>query len=193
MNIQRRIDDPSPLTPHRFTAEEYHALWASSLHKLDKKFELLDGVIYEMPSDGPLTIEWTSAINRFLITTLGPEYIVVCDQTLRLSEHWAPDPDFYIFDAEHTAAGLKPDKVRLIIEVSNTTLKHDLGPKADAYAEHGIREYWVVDPNEKCLHVHRRGDDGAYGAPRRVGFNEAVEAAQIPGLTLKLSDLPRIS
>jgi Uma2 family endonuclease len=37
--------------------------------------------------------------------------------------------------------------VALLVEVSDTTLDLDLGPKLRIYAEAGVPEYWVVDLN----------------------------------------------
>lgn len=193
MNVQRPIQAPSEPTPHRITVEEYDALSRLSLNALDRKFELWDGVIVEMPSDSPLTVRWTSTINRWLFTNLGEEFVIVSDATLRMDGDWAPDPDHYVFPADIREEDLRPTDVLLLIEVANTTLRSDLGAKAKAYAENGVREYWVIDPNTKTLYAHHLREDGNYGEPRQVAFTDTITAMHIPGLTLRMADLPRIS
>jgi hypothetical protein len=37
--------------------------------------------------------------------------------------------------------------------------------------------------------VHRLREDGTYGEPSVVGFDETIEALLIPGLKLRLADL----
>ncbi len=194
MNIHAPIAPPPDApTPHRFTFEEYKALWDAVLHRFDRKYELMDGVIYEMPADGPLTSRWNSAIARWLHTRLDEGFVVKNDQTLVLGPGWAPDPDHHVFPARIMEEDLTPGDVLLVIEVSHSTLQTDLGAKAAAYGAHGIREYWVIDPEARQLHAHRLHEDGSYGDPTRIGFTDMITARHIPGLSLRLSDLPRIS
>ncbi|MEL6663261.1 MAG: Uma2 family endonuclease [Pseudomonadota bacterium] len=193
MNIHRPIQSPQEPTPHRITVDEYFALSRDSLNHLDRKFELWDGVIIEMPSDSPLTVRWTSTINRWLFSNLDESYVIASDATLRMDGDWAPDPDHFVFQANVREEDLRPTDVLLLIEVSNTTLKSDLGKKAIAYAENGIREYWVIDPNSKTLFAHQLREDGTYGPPAEIAFTDTITAQHIPGLTLRMADLPRIS
>ena len=193
MNIHRPIHHVTEPTPHRFTVGEYEALSRVSLDHLDRKFELWDGVIVEMPMDGPLTSRWNGAIARWLHRSLSDDYAVKQDQTLILNDRWAPDPDHHVFPADIREEDLRPADVLLVIEVAHTTLESDLGQKAEAYAESGIREYWVIDPAARCIHVHHLNEQGAYDRPGLIGFTDSVTARHIPGLSLRLSELPRIS
>lgn len=38
-----------------------------------------------------------------------------------------------------------------MIEVANTSLRKDRDQKGAIYARHGIREYWIVDVNGRCI------------------------------------------
>ena len=44
----------------------------------------------------------------------------------------------------------------LFVEVSETTLRYDRGPKASLYAKHGIPDYWVADVIGKRVEVFRK-------------------------------------
>ena len=191
MNVRHTFP---PIVPRqaKFDAESYFKL-APVLKATFDKTELRDGIIIEMPSDGVLTTLWNSAISTWLYQTIGSEFLVVTDKSLRLGDHWVPSPDHYVLSSEAALAAPGPDTILLVIEVSDTTLESDLGDKADAYARHGVREYWVVDPSERCIYVHRLANGEDYGAPVRVDDNERVSAQNIPNLTLCLADLPRIS
>lgn len=192
MNIQRSDTPPDTLKRHKITYDEYLKYWSEYLHRVCEKTELLDGVIHEIPADGPLTIEWNNSLADWLYASLPASVRVTVDKTLRLSAAWAPTPDFYLYPDGTPIADLQPRDIPLIIEVSNTTLTYDLGGKADTYARHGIREYWVIDPNSKILYAHQLGEDGAYGEPAEIGFTDTITAKHIPGLTLRMADLPRM-
>ncbi len=191
MNMHRSFPPITP-RPARFDAQAYFDL-APVLQANFDKTELRDEVIYEMPADGALTTLWNSAISRWLHDGLGPDYLIVTDKSLRLSTGWVPTSDHYVTRDEAALERALPEMIDLVIEVSDTTLESDPGEKAAAYGAHGIREYWVIDPREKCLHVHRLGAGGTYGRPRRVGFAERADALLIAGLCLRLADLPRLS
>jgi Uma2 family endonuclease len=197
INVQPVFPQPTtPKTgavPHRFTLAEFSQAWKGFLHRTMVGAELLDGVIFEMPEDGYSTIRWNAALNRWLVASLGDTFVIVPDKTLKLAEYWAPKPDFYVFDAALNEEEVNATTVLLVIEVSDTTLNQDLRRKMSGYEKAGVRDLWIVDVNARSVIVHRLNDAGRYGAPQTVAFDEAVSARLIPGLTLKLSDLPRLS
>jgi Uma2 family endonuclease len=183
---------PSEHTLHRFTLEEFYAVYESSLKDTGLNYELLDGGIYEMAADGPRSTEWNGEINRWLIENLSRDYVVIPDKTLRAGEYWGPKPDFHVFSAELKAANVHGPDVLLAIEIADSTLRFDTKIKRPGYEKCGVRELWIMDVENKTNLVHRLGLDGVYGEPRKVRFDEEVEALLIPGLKLRLSDLPRL-
>lgn len=73
---------------------------------------------------------------------------------------------------------LRPDDLMLVIEISETTLRRDLGMKRGKYAAAGIRCYWVVDGNHRVVHVHTEPVDGDYVAVHTIRFGEPLT---VPG------------
>lgn len=76
----------------------------------------------------------------------------------------------------------------LIVEVlSPTTVSLDRGVKLDDYAAHGVREYWLADPDARTLEqLLLKGDaydlafkstNGAFTSPTLGGFEMPVAAA----------------
>ena len=57
---------------------------------------------------------------------------------------------------------------------------------------HGVREYWVIDCAGRRVFVHHLAPSGGYGAPQSFSETETAAAALIPGLRLRLADLPRL-
>jgi Uma2 family endonuclease len=76
----------------------------------------------------------------------------------------------------------------LIVEViSRGTRTHDLKTKASAYQEHGVREYWAVDPERQTLTRHLLPPQG----PRAYRVSEhsqsRLESEAIRGFWLNVS------
>ena len=180
---------PSQLERHRFTIDDVLKMTAQGL--IDKRTELLDGEIYDMPSDGDAHIEFTMRLaQQAMATLLGKPYFVGVQTTLRLSTHNAPSPDIYVLAGGAPKGEIPSDRILLVIEVADTSLADDLKDSASRYARHGVRDYWVVDVNARAIHVHRDPKGGAYPPPRKLNASETVAALLIPGLTVTLDSLP---
>lgn len=178
--------------PHKLTVDDAVQLEHSGSFG-HAKAELIDGVIYLMPMDGELHQDWTAALGRWLFGALGPEYVIMPGTTLRLGPHDGPSPDWYVFSAELETARVHGADVLLCIEQSDSSLSRDLQFKADLYARNGVREYWVIDLKARRLHRHRDpSPEGYRDIPPPFGPEDRVEALLIPGLSLRMADLPRV-
>jgi Uma2 family endonuclease len=78
----------------------------------------------------------------------------------------------------HPAPGLPP---RRAFSVDET--------KARLYARHGIREYWVIDANERRTFVHTGPTADGWSSIVERGPDEALTTAALPGFALKLGDI----
>ncbi len=71
----------------------------------------------------------------------------------------------------------------LVVEVlSPSTAKRDRGIKFDVYERHGVREYWLVDPEAQFIEVYQRADEhfqrqGVYGVEN--AFASAVLGVEV--------------
>lgn len=191
MKVQR-AHTPQHMRPARLTTEAYLEA-AGILNVRFEKTELLDGIVYEMPTDQPLTRRWNSVLQEWLIRNKGDDIALVSHQTLPLGEFWAPSPDHYLFPVAVGDENVSGSDVLLVIELSDTTIAYDLGGKADAYAGSGVREYWVIDPNSRQVHVHQLSAAGVYGPPAVYTATDRIEPRLVPGLALRIADLPRIN
>lgn len=191
MNVFLR---PPPETPtrHRFTCEEFQRLYDAGVFPDFPDLELIEGDITEMPADGPVTIGWNAAVNRWLVGALaGQPYWVIPDKTLRVTTYNAPKPDFWVYPASVPLREVTAATALLAIEVADTSLEIDRDLKAPIYEKGGLPEYWIIDCNARQVLAYRLGPDG-YGAPRIVPADEPLACATIPGLSLRLDalDLP---
>ena len=138
----------------KLTVEDFLRLDKKGAFGDHKKVELIEGEIWIVSPQldrhslmqAELTIEIGLALRK-TETALRPRI----EASTRLSDYSLPQPDIAL--ANYSGDGVLPlEHVALIVEVSNTTLRTDLGRKLRLYAEAGVPEYWVVDLKGGKLH-----------------------------------------
>lgn len=75
----------------------------------------------------------------------------------------------------------------LLIDLSDSTLKTDLGSKASIYAKAKVPEYWVIDLKAKKTVVHLSPKGSKYTRTQRVPWSSPLASSAVPGLTVTLS------
>jgi Uma2 family endonuclease len=145
------------VTTAKWTIEEYHQLVATGILD-DKRVELLQGIIVDMPPEGmPHAVYCTESVN-YLRELLGNRATVREAHPITLPKDSEPEPDIAIVRApsrQYLAHHPYPADIFWLIEYANSTLKKDLNNKKRVYAEAGIEEYWVVNLHASELIVFR--------------------------------------
>jgi Uma2 family endonuclease len=79
----------------------------------------------------------------------------------------------------------------LLVEVlSPRTRRRDETVKFDAYREAGVSEYWIIDPRNRTVVIHRLSEDRRrYVELCRGGEGETVRSAVLPGLEVPVGPL----
>ena len=141
-------------TRHRFTVEEYEALWTQGILGHSIRFELLHGEIVEMSPIGRRHLYIVNNLNRELVLAVNHAVGEISTQNpIILAPHDAPEPDFAVLRVSpdlHQHSPIASD-VWLVIEVSDSTLSEDLNDKLPMYAGAGIEEAWIVDVNNEVV------------------------------------------
>jgi len=77
-----------------------------------------------------------------------------------------------------------------VVEIlSPWTLKKDLDAKFALYERNGIREYWVIDPGSRTVHVYRREASGRYGDPLILERDADVTCPLGTGIVVHLAEV----
>lgn len=102
-----------------------------------------------------------------------------------------PEPDAIVLDKTIQAFVNKPrpENVRLVAEVSDSSLFFDLNVKANLYARARIQEYWVVDINARRLIIHRDPMDGRYQTITPHASTETVSPLAAPAAQLQIASI----
>jgi Uma2 family endonuclease len=126
----------------------------------DRKVELLNGEIIEVPSQAHPHRLSVSRLSRLLNAAFDPsQFWVVIQGTLVLSRYSAPDPDYHVFDVPEGTPDDRLPRPFLVIEVSDTTYLKDSGPKLRLDASAGIPEYWIVNLLKQQVEVYRQPEN----------------------------------
>ncbi|MEE8440560.1 MAG: Uma2 family endonuclease [Spirochaetia bacterium] len=77
----------------------------------------------------------------------------------------------------------------LVVEIlSPSTSKKDFNNKMALYEKHGVREYWIVDPGNKFVHVYLLNDNKEYPETPEIYLgNAVVPCAVLEDLKIDLS------
>jgi Uma2 family endonuclease len=172
--------------PHRVTVPEY--LMLASLEAWPET-ELLRGVIYDTGRPAESRLHALAA--RAVYEALKDAYLdheVLFSGSIEAGEYSMPQPDGYVarrgpYDQVESPYSQAEDLV-LVVEVSVTTLDHDLGPKLATYAEAGIPEYWVVVPRGSASYLLRHTDPSGrtFRTVERVELPEGVERLDVDAI-----------
>lgn len=94
-----------------------------------------------------------------------------------------PRADFY------SASHPEPADVLLIVEVSDTSLRKDLDIKVPLYARHDIPEVWLVDLENRLLHLFRSPAADGYRETETLDKPGTVAPRLLPECGVDLSGL----
>jgi len=124
--------------------------------------------VYAAPFDVTLP-EYDDAEDEEITTVVQPDIVAVCDEEKLNDRGCRGGPDIAI-EIASPATGYMDRKV-----------------KRDLYEKHGVREYWIVDPEENTVMVFSLSKDGIYGKYELYGGDEQLKTPLLPGLEVDLS------
>ncbi|MEO0148999.1 MAG: Uma2 family endonuclease, partial [candidate division WOR-3 bacterium] len=159
----------------------------------DKRYEVINGRLVEMPAPTP----WHQDISRNLLfllwgfvkgKDLGKIYHSPIDIVLR--EDVVLQPDIVYISKEklgivgEKAVNGTPD---LVVEiVSPSTARRDTVVKKGIYENFGVKEYWIVYPDEKAIEVWVLNESGKYELYSFAEKEGKVKSKVLEGLEVDL-------
>jgi Uma2 family endonuclease len=176
------------LGTYRFTTDEYHRLGEVGILNEDDRVELLNGdLVVREPVSGrhrtlvdSLTILFASHIGQ-------ARYRIGIQNPISLDLHSEPQPDVVLYAGSVRGRHPRPDEIFLLIEVADTSLAYDSGPKLEAYARGGIREVWVIDVVRRRVCVYRNPDQGRYQFASEARGDDVLSVESFPDITFSVS------
>ncbi len=165
--IQGKIFKMSaPLTSHQLYVGEFHAQIHQYLRRKSCK-------VFVAPFDVRLLNAEKSTEDKDIYTVVQPDICIICNPQHIDRRGGIGAPDF------------------IIEVVSKSTVERDVHDKFYLYEAAGVREYWVVFPQEKTVLVYDLSPEGKY-IPRQdidLELNPFVKIGILEGLEIDFTDL----
>jgi Uma2 family endonuclease len=178
-----------------FTVEDISRMIEAGVIREDEKFELIEGEIVMMAAKGIVHEQIKSALLIAVARALPDDLTVGVEATLQLTNTIMLEPDIAVFPKElfkKSSTGfarLDPGEACLVIEVAASSLAYDKGLKARLYARHRVREFWVVDANERVTWVHTGPSGDGWSSVVKCGPQDALTTSALPGFSIKLGEI----
>jgi Uma2 family endonuclease len=194
-SVNDRPYRPVPTDPprKRWTRAECAALESSGLWD-QQRLELVDGELISKMGKKRPHVNALVAVQAWLVRTFGEQFVnpeAPIDVAPEDNPTNEPEPDLVVLakpSREFQTANPRPADLRLVVEVSDSTLGFDLTAKAELYARAGIVEYWVVDVAARRLIVHRDPREGLYRSVTAYNEQETIGPLSAPHSKFKVAD-----
>ena len=161
------------------------------------RHEIIDGEHYVSPAPTlkhqDVSLQLTLALGNFIQAhRLGKLYVAPADVVLSFYDIVQPDLVFiskerlHILTRKNIQGG--PD---LAIEIlSDSTRRVDEGIKHSTYERFGVKEYWLVDPDQETVAVHRL-EEGRFQkiVDLAAGAGDVLATPLLPGLEIRLAEI----
>ncbi len=142
---------------HSWTLAQYEAMIDAGILGDADKTELLFGKIVDRSPIGISHSHCVQELNEYFILNYAKSYIVRSEQPVAFPLHSMPEPDFVLtkkFKHRFKKRRPGPEDIKLIVEVSASTLGRDRGAKNKLYASYGLPEYWILNLIDKQVELY---------------------------------------
>lgn len=161
----------------------------------EKRYEIIGGDLFMTPAPSTRHQEVSGNLGFILWDfvrrhNLGKVYYAPCD--VILTEHDIVQPDILFISRKRqhiiTEANIQgaPDLIAEILSPTRTWMDQRL--KKALYARCGVKEYWIVDPDEKRVEVYLLGKEG-YQLKGNYSEGDRIESQVIKGLVIKMEEI----
>ena len=173
-----------------WTYEDYRRLPDDGL-----RYEIIEGVLYMSPA--PRTKhQMCLAYLFFKLEQYNQEHraglVLFAPVDVFFSASTTVEPDIVVVLKPRLSI-VQEEKIvgapDLAVEVlSHSTAHVDRGKKFEIYAQAGVREYWIVDPDTRTIEVFVQRQ-GSYELLGKYGAGESVGSEILPGFKVKVDEI----
>ena len=167
---------------HLWDRETYERMIDAGLFPPHSHAELINGKIIDMSPQGTVHYTVLTLLEAILRKTFGTGHIIRTQAPFIVSDDSEPEPDIAVVTGSpRNYLHEHPSKAKLLVEISDTTLKYDRETKNGLYATGGIPEYWVVNLKENCVEVFRAPRNGRYTELKSYYTGESITPVNAAG------------
>jgi Uma2 family endonuclease len=184
------------LPPRRaFTAEDIRRMIEAGVISEEENIELIEGEIVVNAAKSVAHENIKLALNMAFARAAPEGMYVGIESTLQLAEDILVEPDISIVSRAIYKADPKSfarpraQDVLLLVEVAVSSMIYDRHVKARLYARHGVREFWVIDANERKTWVHTGPSGEGWTSIVERSPTDTLTTDALPGLAVRLADI----
>ena len=190
--MQATLDRRDVPTRRRFDVGAYYRMADTGILAPKDRVELIDGEIVEMAPIGSAHGGTTTHLATLVARAVADGVVQASVQgPLRLDVFNEPQPDLMLlrpradfYRSRHPTAA----DVLLLVEVADSSLTFDRGPKLALYARHAVPEVWIVDLPSRAIEICRSPGLEGYTELRRLTAG-MVAPTLSPGLEIDVAAL----
>lgn len=181
---------PDEIRKHRLSVGDYHRMGEAGVFGVSERVELIEGEIYDMP---PIGQRHTSVVNRLterFVFACSGQAIVQVQNPITLGDLSEPQPDISLLRRREDFYEQVPQRaedVLLVVEVADSSLRHDRDVKLGLYARHAVPETWLIDVQTRRLSCYRDPGPEGYRDETAHTAPGALEPLLLPGVVIDLS------
>ncbi|XZN90194.1 MAG: Uma2 family endonuclease [Microcoleus sp.] len=182
----------APFTLRKWTVEEYHKLGEIGFFHPEERVELIEGNIITISAKRTANTSAARRTANALRDLLGNRVDVYYKSPIALDDNSEPEPDItlvIIDPLDYATHHPTPSEVYLIIEVADSSLTYDREVKAKIYARSGIADYWVLNVNDRQLHVFREPVENGYQSELILGENGSISPLHFPAVNIAIPEM----
>ena len=174
----------------RFTVGEYLAMIEVGILRKEERLELIEGEIILMSPIGEYHEYGTDHLTMELVPVLRDRATVRIQGSIRLNDRSRPEPDVAVLrQRPATEMGAYfPSDVYFLIEVADSSLQRDTGPKLAMYAAAGIPEVWVANLRAREVMVFTSPASSGYATVRTYRAGDSISPGDFPDISLAVDD-----
>ena len=175
----------------QITVEEYDLMIQTGVFDENDQVELLNGAIVEKMPKGPKHSAATDRVTRVFYRNFEENVVIRNQNPIWLDEFSEPEPDIVLAkarDDNYENSHPIPAEIYLILEVSDSTLDYDRNTKGEAYARAGIRQYIVLNVQERLLEDYREPGTDGFQSKQTYRAGQRFNLAAFPNTLLSVDE-----
>lgn len=176
---------------HSITVKEYDSLIEKGILTKYDRIELLNGMVIEKMPKSPQHCSLTDLVTHLFIRLFEDKAIIRNQNPIWLDDVSEPEPDIVLAipkEDEYENSHPTPNEILLILEVSDSTLVYDRKTKGEAYARAGIRQYLLLNLQDRTIEDYREPNADGYQSKQTYRAGHEFNLVAFPEILLFVND-----
>ena len=173
-----------------FTGDECRNMVKAGILDRHDRIELIEGKIVVMAPIGEHHHAGTDWLTMLLAPVLVGRAIVRVGGAIYLNDHNSPQPDIAVIRLHPITdlVRIDPSEVYFLIEVADSSLRYDTGPKLARYAAAGIPEVWIANLRVREVTAYADPSGSTYATVTTYRAGDSISPRAFPDVTLAVDE-----